>query len=181
MADNFYIISGGPGAGKTILIDALGALGYITVPEAGRAILHEQGWVGGSAMQEDDRATYGRLMVARSIEAYLKVLETKRPVFFDRGLPELPGYFAYFLKRDVPAALRQAVDTKRYNRTVFLTPPWKAIYANDDKRTQDFAEATRNYEGTRRCYTEEGYAVIDVPRLSVDERVGFILEAISKE
>ncbi len=180
MADNFYIISGGPGAGKTTLIDALGALGYITVPEAGRAILEEQGWLGGSAMPEEDREKYGQLMAERSIEAYLSVQEVTGPVFFDRGLPELPGYFAYFLKRDVPAALRLAVDAKRYNRTVFLTPPWREIHVTDDKRTQDFAEATRNYEGAKRCYTEEGYEVIDIPRLSVDERVGFILDVISK-
>lgn len=49
MADrpDFHIITGGPGSGKTTLIDALAALGFQHMPEAGRAIIRDQVEIGG--------------------------------------------------------------------------------------------------------------------------------------
>jgi predicted ATPase len=49
MADrpDFHIITGGPGSGKTTLIDALAAQGFHHMPEAGRAIIRDQIAIGG--------------------------------------------------------------------------------------------------------------------------------------
>jgi predicted ATPase len=46
----FHIITGGPGAGKTTLIDALAAEGIRHMPEAGRAIIRDQVAIGGTAL-----------------------------------------------------------------------------------------------------------------------------------
>ncbi|HEY0301038.1 MAG TPA: AAA family ATPase, partial [Rhizomicrobium sp.] len=90
--ENFYIFTGGPGAGKTTLIEALRARGYACVDEVGRAITREQLAVGGDIHHHGDRAAYRDLSLQRSIEDYLAVTETARAVSFDRGIPELVGY-----------------------------------------------------------------------------------------
>jgi predicted ATPase len=46
----FHIITGGPGAGKTTLIDALAAQGFARTAEAGRAIIQAQVVSGGNAL-----------------------------------------------------------------------------------------------------------------------------------
>jgi len=38
MSDHFFVVTGGPGAGKTSLITELARRGFHTIPESGRAI-----------------------------------------------------------------------------------------------------------------------------------------------
>ncbi|WP_321163363.1 MULTISPECIES: AAA family ATPase [unclassified Sphingomonas] len=64
----FHIITGGPGSGKTTLIDALAAEGIRHMPEAGRAIIRDQVAIGGSALPWADRAAFADLMLARSCD-----------------------------------------------------------------------------------------------------------------
>ena len=52
--NNFYILSGGPGSGKTALINALAKQGLPCMPEAGRAIIQDQMAIGGSALPWGD-------------------------------------------------------------------------------------------------------------------------------
>jgi predicted ATPase len=49
-ASRFFVVTGGPGGGKTTLINALGRLGFPTAPEGGRAIICEQAAIGGPAL-----------------------------------------------------------------------------------------------------------------------------------
>lgn len=46
----FIIISGGPGSGKSTLIDALERQGFPRTVEAGRAIIQDQVAIGGNAL-----------------------------------------------------------------------------------------------------------------------------------
>ncbi|HHY48383.1 MAG TPA: AAA family ATPase, partial [Alphaproteobacteria bacterium] len=48
--DNFVIITGGPGSGKTTLICALHRRGYGRTLEAGRFIIQQQVAIGGRAL-----------------------------------------------------------------------------------------------------------------------------------
>ena len=48
--DRFVVITGGPGAGKTTLIDRLAAAGFGAKPEAGRAIIQDQLAISGPAL-----------------------------------------------------------------------------------------------------------------------------------
>ena len=46
----FIVLTGGPGSGKTTLIEALRRLGLATAPETGRAIIREQVAIAGPAL-----------------------------------------------------------------------------------------------------------------------------------
>ena len=48
--NNFYIITGGPGSGKSTVIDALGKVGFLCADEVGRQIIQEQLKIGGDAL-----------------------------------------------------------------------------------------------------------------------------------
>jgi predicted ATPase len=101
-------------------------------------------------------------------------------VFFDRGIPELIGY-SYLVNAAVSTACKEAAEKYRYNHDVFLAPPWEEIYQNDVERKQDFKEAVATYDAIKRAYLECGYAVIELPKVSVAERVNFILQAIKAQ
>jgi predicted ATPase len=174
---NFHILTGGPGAGKTTLIEALRRRGFICVDEAGRQIIREQKRIGGDAMHTGDRAKYIELMLSRSIHAYDQVAGVEAPVFFDRGILELVGY-CEMSGLGVPGHLRKAVEIFGYSETVFILPPWEEIYRGDEERVQDFREAVASFEALAEVYPKLGYRLVEVPRLPVQERADFILGQI---
>ena len=153
--ENFYIITGGPGSGKTSVIEALRKLGYHCVDEVGRKIIREQLLIGGDALHWGDRAKFLELMLSRSIGDYERASDSDGPVFFDRGIPELAGYCRLVKIPDLPHVAK-AAKLFRYARIVFAMPPWREIYRNDAERKQDFAEAVASYDASVATYREFG-------------------------
>lgn len=73
--NNFIILTGGPGSGKTSIIESLKQKGYQCVEEVGRQIIQVQLAIGGNAVHWGDRLKFQDLMLERSINDYLKVEE----------------------------------------------------------------------------------------------------------
>lgn len=176
--NNFHIFTGGPGAGKTTVLEALRARGYSYVEETGRKIIQEQKAIGGNIHHNGDRIAYRDLMLSRAIADYERMSAEERPVFFDRGIPDLVGYNT-LIGTDIPQAMRAAAETYRYNPDAFVFPPWQEIYANDAERKQYFAEAIATWQAIVDILPEFGYRVIEVPRASVEVRVQFVLDRIA--
>jgi predicted ATPase len=171
---NFFIISGGPGAGKTTLIERLAARGFTTVAEPGRALLGEQAEAGDS---EPDAAAFGEAMLARAVASYRSVTATDEPVFFDRGIAET-GVYWRLIGAMVPPAVEKAAEAWRSNPLVFLAPPWREIYRRNGERIQSFDEAARTFALVRDAYLEAGYRPLEIPKDTAARRVGFVLAAI---
>ena len=49
-SNRFFVLTGGPGSGKTTLIEALRRAGFATSVEAGRGIIRDQSDIGGPAL-----------------------------------------------------------------------------------------------------------------------------------
>jgi len=113
-------------------------------------------------------------MLKRSIENYNEIEEKSKPVFFDRGIPDLLGY-CHLIKCDVPDKLRRDIEMYRYNKIVFIAPPWEDIYAHDEERKQGWDEAVATYENICKGYIVADYQLIELPKTSIEERVKFIL------
>jgi predicted ATPase len=174
---NFFILTGGPGAGKTTIIEELRRRGFLCVDEVARAIIQEQLRTGGNAMHTGDQIKFRDLMLARSIATYEEVVEREAPVFFDRGMPELVGY-SHLIGTEVPDQIRRAVARYRYAETAFIAPPWEDIYCNDAERVQDFGEAVESYEAMVVTYPQVGYRLVEVPKGPVAARADFILNHV---
>jgi predicted ATPase len=172
--NNFYIFTGGPGAGKTTTLEALRGRGYACVDEAARCVLRQQAETGGNATHDGDRARYRDLMLELGLRDYQAMTEIAAPVFFDRGIPELSGYGNAPGEPDPPALVNAIADC-RYNPRVFLFPAWEAIYVHDDLRKHTFEHAVGVTELSREVYLRHGYTIVDVPRTSLEERVRFVL------
>lgn len=168
-----FILTGGPGAGKTALLEHLAGQGIAVMPEAGREIIRSQMVLGGRALPWEDRALFAELMLGWELRSLSAAATLPGPVLFDRGVPDVAGYLT-LEGLEVPAHVRQAAQTHRYNSLVFLAPPWEEIFHADTERRQDFDTARRTCETMRRVYTELGYNLVELPRASVAERAGFV-------
>ena len=116
-------------------------------------------------------------MLARDMENHAAMRAASGPVFFDRGVPELVGYFP-LVGLETPEHFRRAAERYRYNETVFIAPPWPEIYAHDAERKQSLGEMQRSYEAAARIYPDLGYRLVELPRAPVEARVAFVLERV---
>lgn len=173
--DRFTIITGGPGTGKTSLIDELRRRGFAGTVEAGRAIIVDQTLIGGRGLETADCALFAELMLAWEMRSYRMAGQESAPaVFFDRGIPELTGYYR-MRGMAVPAHVTAAARTFRYRPRVFLAPAWSEIFTTDAERTQDFDDAITGSHAARAAYEDSGYEVISLPLAPVAERADFVL------
>ena len=175
---NFFVVTGGPGSGKSTLIAALAAQGFATMPEAGRAVIRAQTAAGGSALPATDPAAFAEAMLRMDIRSYRDAQDQDGVVFFDRGIPDVAGYLR-LTGLSVPAHVYEAASGLRYNRRVFIAPPWRDIFRQDAERKQDFAEAVRTAEAMRAIYRELGYELMELPCAPVQARVRFVTNAIA--
>jgi predicted ATPase len=173
-AQRFFIITGGPGSGKSALIDALAARGFARTIEAGRAIIKAEVAHGGSALPWSDPRAFAERMFEWELHSYERAAESDGVVFFDRGIPDVVGYLR-LMKLPVPPHIDAAARTHRYNPQVFIAPPWPAIFTPDAERKQTLEEAERTYQAMVDTYAGYGYTLTELPRASVAERVDFVL------
>nr|WP_315034788.1 AAA family ATPase [uncultured Chryseobacterium sp.] len=176
-----YIMTGGPGARKTTLLNELEKKGFLTVPEDGRRIIQEQIVINGDALPWMNKEKFADLMFKASVHAYQEMSQTAdhKAIFFDRGILDTIGYLK-LEKLPVPAEMKSIAREMMYHKDVFILPPWKEIYENDGERKQSLEVAIATFECMREIYTEYGYKSIEIPKLMVEQRIGFILNTIEK-
>jgi len=175
--DRLYVLTGGPGSGKTTLIEALGHAGVATSPEVGRAVIREQLAAGGDALPWADQHAFADLMVVRDVAAQREALASGVVTVLDRGVPDVAG-FLRVSGLPVPPHIDAAARTCRYNPRVFIAPFWSEIFTGDAERKQspDVAEAT--FAVMVETYRDYGYELIELPRAPVADRVLFVLDRI---
>ena len=175
--ERFFILTGGPGSGKSTLIAALAARGIRTMPESGRAIIQDQVAISGNALPWGDRGAFAELMLSWEMRSYREALMGDGPVVFDRGVPDVLGYLR-LCGLAVPAHIERAAQVFRYHRRVFIAPPWAEIFGKDAERKQSFEEAQATYAALADTYMRLKYELIALPLASVEERADFVLGEI---
>ena len=179
MTDLKFVVTGGPGSGKSTLINELSGRGIATMPEAGRSIIRHQTSIGGNALPWANQKAYAGLMLSWDLRSYHEAARYARPVVFDRGLPDCIGYLK-LIGQPVPSQFERAANQFRYNRHVFLAPFWEEIFSQDAERKQSPDEAKATSDVMVETYTALGYQLIDLPRVSPQERADFVLNYLSE-
>lgn len=172
------VITGGPGAGKTTLLSELSARGQATVPESARRIIASR--VARGLAPRPEPAAFAREILCSDIEQYENPPPGDGPIFHDRSAVEALGMVQD--AEPLPAdALQSMLSRYAYDGTVFVLPPWQAIYVNDAERDHSFDHAVAVHARLVRWYTRCGYRLHEVPRLPVAQRAAHILAAVGAE
>jgi len=177
---NLFVVSGGPGSGKTTVLLELAEFGFGHAPEVARKIIREQVEAGGAALPWGDQEAYVNLMLLRSIDSFLAHTPAHGLMFSDRGIPDTLCY-SRLIGLQETRYIEMACERYRYARRVFLAPPWKEIYETDTERKQDFAEAERTYREMAEVYRKCGYESTELPRATPAERAQFILRELHQD
>lgn len=130
---------------------------------------------GGDAIPWMDTQRYAALMLQKSIDDYTAHADAKHITFFDRSILDTLTHARVNGFRLPEEAYLQA-EKHRYNRLVFMAPPWPQIYATDTERKQTLDESLIVYQINADVYREYGYETVEIPRASIEERADFVLK-----
>jgi predicted ATPase len=172
------VLTGGPGSGKTTLIDALRERGFFCMGESGRAILRDHALRGETEPANADPERYARMMLERDWAQHRIGRKRGGTVFYDRGVPDICGYLR-LVGKPMPLEIETALlKDVRYHPEVFIAPPWGDIYQPDEERKQNWHQAVATHDRIAEVYEQHGYRLVELPLVGVDERVEFMLERL---
>lgn len=167
----WYILTGGPCAGKTTTILELEKRGYPILKEAARELIDEM-LAQGKLLEviREDPVWFQQAVLRRKV-AMESLVPQDVELFFDRGVPDS---IAYYRENGVAEdkELWEASRLFRYKR-IFLMD--LIDFTQDEARNESPEKAKRLHEGIERAYRELGYDIVRVPVLPVHERVDYIL------
>jgi predicted ATPase len=176
---SLYVLTGAPGSGKTSLLHELEGLGFASVDELARRVIAEQRALGEVAIYDKDPRLFVDLMLSRALSDVETLRAATRPVFFDRGVPDLIGYAELFGLDSSDA--HRAAAACGYNSIVFCVPAWPEIYVTDGDRRMTPEAADAFGRRVRDIYIDLGYTVLDVPCDTVEARARYVLDALARD
>ncbi len=172
------VIIGGPGSGKTTLINGLTDKGYTCYPEISREVTLEAREQGIEQLFLEKPLLFSELLLEGRKKQFVSATkEQTNVVFLDRGIPDVLAYMHY-IGDSYPAFFDAACREHLYTR-IFILPPWEDIYISDDARYENYEQAVLIHEHLVETYEKYGYNLIEVPRDTVDNRILFILDKLS--
>jgi predicted ATPase len=172
--DRLFVITGGPGVGKTAILRELERRGICCVPEVARQIIQQQVRADSNAVPWMNTERYAPLMLEKSIQDYSEHAEAEHVTIFDRGVLDSIGYMRHIGLLISDEIYQRAIGC-RYNVRVFIPPPWREIYHTDSERKQTFEEAVIVDRLVREVFSEHGYKIIDIPQIAIEKRADFVL------
>lgn len=172
------VITGGPGTGKSSLINSLKSLGYSCFEEISRQVTLEARAAGIEQLFLSDPLLFSEKLLEGRTAQFQKAEQLQTEVIFlDRGLPDVLAYMDY-VGDQYPDHFKEVCHKYQYDK-VFVLAPWQEIFIQDSERYESFEEAIDIHHCLLDTYTNFGYDLIDVPFETVHNRAQFILKALN--
>jgi predicted ATPase len=169
----WIVITGAPCSGKSSVISNLELRGYPVVHEVAGAYINEL-LESGKSIQEikADKLTFERTILHRKL-AIEAVLSENEIIFLDRALPDSIAYFkSEGLDPSEPLEKSRII---RYRKIFHFQ---KLLFENDHVRNENDRMAENLDRLLKQSYELLSYPVVDVPVLTIEQRVDFILERL---
>jgi predicted ATPase len=172
------IITGGPGTGKSTIINELIKRNYTCLEEISRQVTLDAKKEGIDQLFLSNPLLFSELLLKGRAQQFQSVKNIKSDiVFFDRGIPDVLAYMD-FIGDEYPARFVETCKNSKYD-AVFILKPWEAIYTSDNERYESFNEAQDIHKHLINTYQSYNYQLIDVPFDTVEKRTDFILNIVN--
>ncbi|MDD5149539.1 MAG: ATP-binding protein [Flavobacterium sp.] len=177
MGKEIIVIIGGPGTGKSTIIEGLIKKGYCCYPEISRQVTLDAQKEGIEQLFLENPLLFSELLLEGRKKQYQNAVnEPDKIVFIDRGIPDVLAYM-HFIGDTYPNYFDEACKNHLYTK-IFILPPWEEIFTSDKQRYENFEQAQHIDIHLMETYKKYGYELIEVPKDSVDNRILFILDKI---
>jgi predicted ATPase len=164
-------ITGAPATGKTTLSAALESLGYPVFHEQAREIIQQSLDEGTDILPWKDLIAFTEVVWQLRNQQYSNAVLGKIN-FYDRT--NLDAY-AYLIKGETQLTKKWSEELEQTHfDAVFFLPVWPEIHSLDKQRMETLEDCIEVDGYLKQAYREKGYDLIEVPMLSVEERVAFI-------
>jgi predicted ATPase len=171
------VLIGGPGTGKTSVLNELIKRNFFCLPEVSREVIKKAQKKGIDQLFLQNPLLFSEMLLEGREQQFIEASNNKsKVVFFDRGIPDVVAYLNYF-KTPYPKIFTKKSNQYKYNK-VFYFAPWKFIYTTDNERYESFKQAQKIDTFVKETYTSLQYTLIKVPFISVEKRTDFIINSI---
>lgn len=178
MNTNKIVITGGPGTGKSSIIDELKERGHICFDEISRQVTLEARKSGVDQLFLTQPLLFSQMLLEGRIKQFMEANNYKSSaVFLDRGLPDVLAYMDYF-GSDYPEDFVNVCQNNTYDAVLILAP-WKEIFRSDNVRYETFEQSILIHEHLINTYKNFNYNLIDIPFDTVQKRTDFILDSLN--
>lgn len=172
------VLIGGPGTGKTTVLNALKDKGFCCFDEVSRAVTLKAQKDGIEQLFLTEPLLFSEMLLKGREEQFLNANKRKEQiVFFDRGIPDVHAYMNYF-KTAYPNLYLEKSKAYKYTK-IFHFSPWEEIHTTDNERYETFEESLTIDQFLIEAYSDLGYNIINVPFGAIEERTNFILNSLS--
>jgi predicted ATPase len=169
---NWYVITGGPGSGKTTTVNVLKSRGYKTTIEHARHYLDTQRQNGRTVEEVRRNQKEFQLGVLTMQIEQENALSPDDMIFLDRAIPDALAYYR-FLSLPPDKKLLEALERAVYKK-IFILDCLPLV--QDYARQEDEAAQKKIHELLTEVYEAMPFPVVHVPVLRVEERVDYILK-----
>jgi predicted ATPase len=172
------VIAGGPGTGKTSIINHLKDLGFFCFDEISRQVTLQARKDGIEQLFLTDPLLFSEKLLEGRIQQFKDASATSESVvFLDRGLPDVIAYMDY-IGDNYPKRFVEACENHHYDY-VFILAPWQEIFTSDNERYENFEQAIDIHAHLLQAYMRFDYQLIDVPFGTLDDRTAFLLDHLN--
>lgn len=171
------VITGGPGTGKSSIINELLKRNYTCFEEISRQVILEARKEGIQQLFLTKPLLFSELLLEARTQQFIEARSLKKDlVFLDRGLPDVLAYMEY-ANSEYPERFVDACYNHVYDK-VFVLAPWQEIFVSDSERYENYDQAVQIHDALLATYQRFGYELIDVPFANIEERADFIIDAL---